>query len=47
VELDRDQTRAAEHGRWTGGGASGAYMGAWRKVTGQWVIESELFVTLE
>jgi hypothetical protein len=46
VELDRDEARAAELGRWIGGGVSGAYMAAWRKVTGQWVIESELFVTL-
>ena len=46
VELDRDEARAAELGRWTGGDVSGAYMAAWRKVTGQWVIESELFVTL-
>jgi len=46
VELDQAGARAAETGRWTGGGMSGAYMAAWRKVTGQWAIESELFVTL-
>jgi hypothetical protein len=46
VDLDEDGGRAAETGRWTGGGMSGVYMAAWRKVTGQWVIESELFVTL-
>ena len=46
VELDHIGERAAETGRWTGAGLSGAYMAAWRKVTGQWVIESELFVTL-
>ncbi len=46
VELDQAGERAAETGRWTGGGVSGAYMAAWRKVVGQWVIESELFVTL-
>ena len=46
IELDGDGSRAAETGRWTGGGVSGAYMAAWRKVTGQWAIESELFVTL-
>ena len=46
VELDQDGGRAAETGRWTGGGMSGVYMAAWRKVTGQWAIESELFVTL-
>jgi hypothetical protein len=46
VALDQDEARAAETGRWTGNDMSGAYMAAWRKVTGQWVIESELFVTL-
>ena len=46
VELDATGHRAAETGRWSGAGLSGAYMAAWRKVTGQWVIESELFVTL-
>lgn len=54
VELDQDGLRAAEAGRWTAlwrgadGGTSltGTYLAAWRKVTGQWVIESELFVTL-
>lgn len=24
----------------------GAYLAVWRKVTGQWAIESELYVTL-
>ena len=50
VELDADGGRAAEHGRWTarwtGQESSGAYLAVWRKVTGQWVIESELYVTL-
>ena len=46
IELDQAAGRAAEFGRWTGGGVSGAYMAAWRKITGQWSIESELFVTL-
>jgi hypothetical protein len=46
IEIDAAGDRAAESGRWTGNGMSGAYMAAWRKVTGQWVIESELFVTL-
>ncbi|HEY2356665.1 MAG TPA: nuclear transport factor 2 family protein [Phenylobacterium sp.] len=46
VELDQAGTRAAEIGRWTGAASSGAYMATWRKVTGQWVIENELFVTL-
>jgi|SRR5579859_2675385 len=46
IELDQEAKRAAEAGRWTGGGVSGVYMACWRKVTGQWVIESELFVTL-
>jgi ketosteroid isomerase-like protein len=46
VEIDGSGETAAETGGWTGNGMSGAYMAAWRKVTGQWVIESELFVTL-
>ena len=46
VEVDAAGGTAAETGRWTGNGMSGAYMAAWRKATGQWVIESELFVTL-
>ena len=46
IEIDGVGETAAETGRWTGNGQSGAYMAAWRKQTGQWVIESELFVTL-
>jgi ketosteroid isomerase-like protein len=56
VELDEAGERAAEAGRWTalwkaGDGGdqtmAGTYLATWRKVTGQWVIENELFVTLE
>ena len=47
VELDAAGQRAAEAGRWTGSGFAGTYLACWRKVMGQWVIESELFVTLE
>ncbi len=51
VELDQAGLRAAESGRWVGSWTSarmaGSYMASWRKVTGQWVIESEMFVTLE
>lgn len=51
IELDQAGLRAAEHGRWTaswreGTRLSGAYLATWRRETGQWVIESELFVTL-
>ena len=50
VALDDDGQRAAEHGAWIGRWAdhemSGTYLAVWRKVTGQWVIESELYVTL-
>ena len=50
VELDASTGRAAEHGRWTGRWKDremgGTYLAVWRKVTGQWVIESELYVTL-
>lgn len=52
VELDAAEARAAEAGRWVASwrGAptlSGSYLAVWRKVTGQWVIESELYVTLQ
>ena len=51
VELDQAGLRAAESGRWVGTWRqvrmSGVYMASWRKVTGQWLIESEMFVTLE
>ena len=50
VELDVSGQRAAENGRWTAVGSgsemSGTYLATWRKVTGQWVIENELYVTL-
>jgi hypothetical protein len=50
VALDQAGQRAAETGRWTGvwrdHEAHGTYLAVWRKVTGQWVIESETFVTL-
>ncbi len=51
VELDQDEGRAAEAGRWVATWRdaptlTGTYLAAWRKVTGQWVIESELYVTL-
>jgi ketosteroid isomerase-like protein len=51
VELDGAGDRAAESGHWIGSWRQarmgGVYLAAWRKVTGQWVIESETFVTLE
>ncbi|WP_421932774.1 nuclear transport factor 2 family protein [Phenylobacterium sp.] len=51
VRPDQDQARAAEAGTWvaTWRGAptlTGTYLAVWRKVTGQWVLESELYVTL-
>lgn len=51
ISLNADGTRAAEHGRWVGAwkdapGQSGTYLATWKRVTGQWVIENELFVTL-
>jgi len=50
VELDAAGERAAEHGRWVanwkGSEMSGTYLAVWRKSLGQWVIESELYVTL-
>lgn len=54
VEVDAAGERAAESGHWVGtwrseaGPAemSGLYLAVWRKTLGQWVIESELYVTL-
>lgn len=50
VEIDQASERAAEAGRWVAhwkaGEMSGTYLACWKKQTGQWVIESELFVTL-
>jgi len=52
IEIDSAGLRAAERGRWTGSwrgapGQSGTYLATWKVVTGQWVIESELYVTLQ
>ncbi len=53
VEVDVSGVRAAETGRWASTRrsgeqtTSGTYLATWRKVTGQWVIEAEMFVTLE
>jgi len=50
VELDELGERAAEHGRWVGqwkgSEMAGSYLAVWRRTLGQWVIESELYVTL-
>lgn len=50
VEIDLAGARAAESGRWmafwAAGEMGGTYLACWRRETGQWVIESELFVTL-
>lgn len=50
VEVDAQGQRAAEHGRWTadwkGSEMAGSYLAVWRKSLGQWVLESELYVTL-
>jgi ketosteroid isomerase-like protein len=50
VKLDAAGARAAETGTWVatwrGASSSGTYLAVWRRVTGQWVIESEVFVTL-
>jgi len=50
VEVDIRGERAAEHGRWTadwkGSEMAGSYLAVWRRSFGQWVLESELYVTL-
>lgn len=54
VALDNQGARAAETGAWTalwrGAGEAtlaGTYLACWKKTHGQWVIESELYITLE
>lgn len=51
VSLDDEGARAAEAGRWVGTwrdqSQSGTYLAVWRKAVGQWVLESELYVTLD
>ena len=54
VTIDGAGSRAAETGAWTAswrgdlGGApmSGTYLACWKKVVGQWILESELYITL-
>lgn len=52
VELDTAGARAAERGTWVsvsrseGEHIAGWYLAAWTKARGQWLIESETFVTL-
>ena len=54
VEVNPAGTVAAEIGRWTGGWTTprgpfrtgGRYAATWRKVAGEWLIHSELFVPL-
>ena len=54
VTLDGPGNRAAETGAWTAlwrnsgneTRMSGTYLACWRKTLGQWVIESELYITL-
>jgi len=52
VEVAHDGARAAETGRWVAswrGGVemSGTYMAAWRGIRGQWLLERELYITLQ
>lgn len=50
VSMDAEGQRAAETGTWVAtwkdATSSGPYLAVWKKVVGQWVIESETFVTL-
>jgi ketosteroid isomerase-like protein len=52
VAIADDGRRAAETGRWVGSWkgdveVSGVYMAAWRENRGQWLLERELYVTLQ
>jgi len=50
IALDADAARAAESGTWVGRwkdhAMGGRYLAVWRKTSGQWLIEQELYVTL-
>ncbi len=54
VEVDATAARAAEIGRWRGDWSedgerveqSGRYLAVWKAVRGQWILESELYVSL-
>ena len=50
VTLDAEGARAAETGTWVAtwkdATSSGPYLAVWKKSVGQWVIESETFVTV-
>ena len=50
VEIAAAGDHAAESGtwvaQWKAGELSGRYLASWRKVTGQWLIDNELYVTL-
>ena len=50
VTLDTEGKRAAETGAWVAtwrdAASSGTYLAVWKKQVGQWVIESETYVTL-
>lgn len=50
VTLDTEGSRAAETGTWVAtwkdSTSSGPYLAVWKKSVGQWLIESETFVTL-
>jgi ketosteroid isomerase-like protein len=52
VDITHNARRAAETGQWVGrwrGGLelTGVYMAAWRERRGQWLLERELYVTLQ
>ncbi len=52
VEIAAHGRRAAETGRWVGRWTSGmqmsgVYMAAWLQSRGQWLLERELYVTLQ
>ncbi|WP_309646195.1 nuclear transport factor 2 family protein [Phenylobacterium sp.] len=50
VTLDVEGVRAAETGVWAAtwkdAASSGTYLAVWKKSVGQWVLESETYVTL-
>jgi ketosteroid isomerase-like protein len=52
VDVAIDGRRAAETGRWIGrwqdrAEMGGVYLAAWRESRGQWLLERELYITLQ
>ncbi len=52
ITIDLSGDRAAEEGRWVAdwqgeNGLSGPYLAGWSRIDGRWMIDSELYVTID